>query len=294
MSIAALAAIAVSCLVLAPFPEACVREYATPIKQEPAVPHKPQFTGEAIDVVLTAKAVLVWDAATSTILYERAAGERRPVASLSKLAAALIVRDSLSLPTLVEIPREAGEAQKRGANIHLPVGQHATVDDLLGASLTASANDAMVSLAVAMAGAELAFVSEVNRRLPSYGVYNTRLANSTGLEGGQQYSTAQDIRILVTLLASDSHLRSFLAAEKGVLTTQEGVRRAYQTTNKLLGTYVPVLAAKTGFTNEAGQNLALLTRTPEGREIGAVVLGSNDRFQDMKILVEWVHRNYTW
>jgi hypothetical protein len=32
----------------------------------------------------------------------------------------------------------------------------------------------------------------------------------------------------------------------------------------------------------------------EGQRIGALVLGSSDRFQDIKTLVEWVRRNYTW
>lgn len=284
---------AVSCAVLQGSLEPCLQ---THIQNQPVagIQTEPVFSGESIDVILSAQAALVWDVRTGAVLYERNAQVRRPVASLSKLASVLVAREILKPSELVVIPPEAAVAQRRGTNIRLPVGQHALVQDLLGASLTPSANDAMVTLAVAASGSEDAFIAEANRRLPGLGAANTKLANSTGLQGGEQYSTAQDVRTLLTHLTQDNTLRSFLAAQKGVLVTQEGSRRAYITTNKLLGTYLPVIAAKTGFTNEAGENLALLTRTDSGHEVGAVILGSDQRFQDMKVLVAWVQRNYSW
>jgi D-alanyl-D-alanine carboxypeptidase len=78
------------------------------------------------------------------------------------------------------------------------------------------------------------------------------------------------------------------------LVTQEGAIRRYTTTNRLLKTYVPVIAAKTGYTREAKENLALLTEGSNGQRVGAVVLGSDARFQDSKVLVEWIWRNYSW
>lgn len=254
----------------------------------------PHFAGSSLDVVLTAKAALVWDRTTGDILYEKNAGVRRPVASLAKLASILVIRGQLPALHLVVIPSEAAQAQKFGAHVKLPVGHHVKVSELIAASLIPSANDAMVSLAVAMSGTEKAFVEEVNRLLPGLGVYNTKLSNSTGLSGGEQYSTAADVRLLLSQMIEDDSLKEYLSAKSGVLVTQEGAKRAYTSTNKLLGTYVTVLAAKTGYTREAGQNFALITRTSAGHEIGAVVLGSDERFQDMKILVEWVERNYTW
>lgn len=292
--LAQLAAVAFSCLVLHHSPEACVRSYMAEPAVQLAPEAGPRFTGEALDVVLTAQAALVWDRQSQKVLYERNSQTRRPVASLAKLASVVVARERLAFSEMVVIPPEAAVAQRRGANIKLPVGEYASVKDLLGASLTASANDAVTALAVAASGSEAAFVASVNTRLPVLGIHNTKLANATGLQGGEQFSTAQDIRTMLTLLTKDATLRQFLAAPRGTLTTQEGSRRAYMTTNKLLGTYLPVLSAKTGYTVEAGQNLALLTRTASGHEIGAVVLGSDERFQDMKILVEWINRNYTW
>lgn len=292
MNLLEVAILAVSCLVLSPALDECVVQHAAP----PAAPNyrTPKLTGESLDVILTAESALAWDESTGEILYQKNAVQRRSVASLSKLASVVTAYTLLSPEEVIEIPVEAATAARRGANIRLPIGEHATVSSLTAASLIPSANDAAVALAVAVSGSEDAFVDMVNAQLPSLGVHNTRLANATGLPGGEQYSTAEDIRKLLTQAYRDPVLRDYLAAERGVLTTQEGSSRAYLTTNRLLGTYLPVLAAKTGYTIEAKQNLAMITQLPGGQEIGAVILGSDQRFQDMKVLVEWINRNYTW
>lgn len=297
MSLSVWLAVAVSCAVFEPDAVACVRKEMTPAFAETAMASKqgkPEFTGQSLDVVLSSKATLVWDVKTGAVLYERNASVRRPVASLSKLASVWFVREKISPEKIIAIPEAAARVARKGADITLPIGQHVAAQELFEASLIASANDAMVSLAVAASGSEENFVREVNAALAKAGIVDTKLVNATGLEGGQQYSTAQDIRRLLIDLYTDAQIRPLLAAERGVLTTQERQRRVYVSTNKLLNTYVTVLAAKTGYTLEAGENLALITRTDSGHEIGAIVLGSNQRFQDMKALVEWIERNYSW
>jgi serine-type D-Ala-D-Ala carboxypeptidase (penicillin-binding protein 5/6) len=228
------------------------------------------------------------------VLYNKNADAQRPVASLSKLVSALAIRSLLPVDTVVEIPEEVLEIQPRGADIRLPVGEHASVRALLAASMIPSANDAMLTLAIAASGSEDDFVEHINEYLEELGLSNTYLANSTGLYGGEQYSTARDVSIMLQQAYSDAVLRPMLFQGEGTLITREGTQRSYRTTNQLLGTYLPILAAKTGFTEEAGQNLAIMTHNGRGNRIGVVVLGSEDRFQDTKVLVEWIWRNYTW
>lgn len=257
--------------------------------------HTPRKTGESIDVVLTAQAALVWDVDTKTILYNKNASSQRPIASLNKLLSALAVREALpTTSTMVEIPPDVRAAQRSGANIKLPVGQHATVEELLAASMIPSANDAIVTLAVAAKGSEEAFVQHVNQYAARHGLFHTKLANATGLQGGIQYSTAIDVMKMLTLAYKDPVLAPYLSQKKGTLTTQEGTKRSYISTDELLGTYLPILAAKTGYTIAAKENLAIITVGPKGQKIGAVILGSDNRFQDMKTVVEWIWRNYTW
>lgn len=254
----------------------------------------PIFSGEALDVELSAASALVWDVASGEVLYTKDAYTRRPIASLSKLLSVLVIRHRLDPETVVAIPPVVRTVQRQGADIALPVGQHASVQELLGASLVASANDALVTLAVAASGSEESFVAEANQEARAWGLSDTQLATATGLSGGVQYSTAAEVRELLSRAWDDPILGPWLAEEKGIVITAEGTRKPFKTTNKLLGTYLPILAAKTGYTTEAGENLAIITRRPDGAQLGAVVLGSTQRFQDMKTLVEWVGRNYTW
>lgn len=253
----------------------------------------PKKTGESLDVVLSAKSAVAWDVETGIILYEKDADVRRPVASLSKLLTVLAVRQTMDINSMVEIPPAVRKAQLSGANITLPIGEHTSVIQLLSASMIASANDAAVALAHATSSSEEAFVDLANDLAQNIGLNDTLLANATGLDGGEQYSTANNVKQMMMLIYQDPFLRPHLSAKVGELSTVEGSTRHYETTNKLVGTYLNILAGKTGYTYSAGQNLVIVTEK-EGREIGAVILGSEDRFHDMKTLVEWVSRNYTW
>jgi serine-type D-Ala-D-Ala carboxypeptidase (penicillin-binding protein 5/6) len=254
----------------------------------------PVFTGDSLGVELSAKAALVWDEESGEILFDKNAMERRPVASITKLLSALTVRHHIATSKIIEIPVEARKAQLSGANIRLPIGDHVSVHDLLSASLVASANDAIVALAVSNYGSEEEFVSKANEYADIKGLLDTKIANATGLDGGEQYSTAHDVMKMFQMTYGDVLLRDMLVSNDGVLTTKEGRVRRYKSTNKLLGTYFPVLAAKTGYTRRAGENFVVMTYGEDGQRVGAVVLGSEYRFQDMKVLVEWVWRNYTW
>jgi D-alanyl-D-alanine carboxypeptidase len=254
----------------------------------------PVFSGDSLGVELSAKAALVWDEKSGKILYEKNAGERRPIASLIKLLSALTVRKNIETTQIVEIPLEVRRAQLLGANIRLPIGDHVSVYDLLSASLIASANDAVVALAVTAHGSEEEFVNKANEYADIKGLRDTKISNATGLDGGEQFSTAYDVMKMFQMTYNDVVLRNMLVSDNGVLRTKEGRVRKYRSTNKLLGTYFPILAAKTGYTRKAGENLVVMTYGEEGQRVGAVVLGSESRFQDMKVMVEWVWMNYSW
>lgn len=254
----------------------------------------PSRSPDALDVTLTAQSVVAWDVDSNKTLYSKQPQMRRQVASLSKLLSVVTVRDELPLEAELEIPTAVREVQQRGAHIGLRPGDKARVDSLLAASLVASANDAMVTLAVGAAHDEASFVKMAHRKGEQLGLSNTRLSNATGLSGGEQYSTAADVRRLLMAAYSDPVLRVFLDDEGGTLVTRAGIVRKYKTTNDLLSTYLPILAAKTGYTYAAGENVALLTQAADRPAIGIVILGSTQRFQDAKILAEWIYRHHRW
>ena len=298
MGVLELTLLAVSCVLHAPPATACIEQHQTPHTPLPTVLAAqqvgPHFSGDSVDVVLTAEAAYAWDVSSGASLYEKHSDTRRPVASITKLLSAVTAVDLLPPEALTVVSSTAARHARLGANVKLPAGHEVTVGQLLSASLIASANDAMVALAEAVKGSEPAFVDAMNQRAQQLGLVNTVASNATGLSGGEQFSTARDVSRLMTLAYKHPLLRPLLAAPNGTLRTEQGVTRHYESTNKLLKTYVPVQAAKTGYTVEAGQNLVIISEGAQGQLIGAVILGSEQRFQDMKVLLEWVGRNYSW
>jgi len=70
-----------------------------------------------------------------------------------------------------------------------------------------------------------------------------------------------------------------------------------ESTNSLLGTYLNIITGKTGFSDEAGGCLLVITKGDDGQEILTIALGSNDRyvrFQETKALIQWVLDNFIW
>ncbi len=67
-----------------------------------------------------------------------------------------------------------------------------------------------------------------------------------------------------------------------------------ESTNKLLDSYLKINGLKTGTTDDAGRCLIAIAENQEGHEIVTVVLNSQDRFGESKILIDWVFRAFQW
>ena len=70
------------------------------------------------------------------------------------------------------------------------------VRDLIKGVIICSANDASVALAEEVSGSVEGFINDMNAKAKELGMNNTRFSNTTGLPGGEQYSTAKDVTIM--------------------------------------------------------------------------------------------------
>lgn len=197
------------------------------------------------------------DLGTGRILEAANLDAPRAPASLAKLMTAFIAFDALEAGAIardrpVEVSTRAAGQPPVGAGLRprrrVPFGE------LLDAALVASANDAAVAVAEAVAGAEKAFVERMNRKAKALGLVNTVFVNASGLPAPGQRITARDAALLAKALLKRHPQRAEVFSKTRI--SVDG--RTLLTTNPLLGAYRGAAGLKTGFTCRAGYNLVAL------------------------------------
>ena len=234
---------------------------------------------------ISAVSVLVYDLESGRELMEKAAHLPVSPASLAKLMTALLVFEQNRLSEQVTIQRAdlIGEA-----TMGLGEGEALRVEDLLWGLLIPSGNDAAMALARHHSGQVEAFVENMNLRAGDLAMHDTLFHNPNGFDADGQVSSAQDLLSLVKLLWEYPLFREIVGTS-----TTTVANRELQSTNRLLGSYPGVNGVKTGTTRQSGQSL-IAGVEENGHQLFALVLGSSDRYHDMRLVLQAVQGNYSW
>jgi len=168
-----------------------------------------------------------------------------------------------------------------------------TVDELLKATVIASANDACVALGEFLAGSEEGFVAAMNERAKELGMNNTNFVNCTGLDAEGHLTTAHDVAIMSAELIKHDLIKQYSTVWMDSL--RDG-KSELVNTNKLVRFYKGTTGLKTGTTGIAKYCLSA-TAERDGLELVAVVMAgetSNDRFNGAKKLLDYGFANYSF
>lgn len=277
--------LAVLCLLLAV--TAVLRSYAD------AVPGVQAAGVQDFDVPCAA-AVLI-DEDSGTVLYEKNADERRPVASITKVMTLLLTFEALqagkiALGDIVPVSEHA--YRMGGSQIWLEPGEQLTLQEMLKAICISSANDAAVAVAEFVAGSEPAFVDAMNARAAALGMTATHFANACGLDEEGHLSSARDVAVMSReMLLHHPEVREYCTVW---MDTLRGGKTQLVNTNKLLKSYPGITGLKTGTTGKAG---VCITASAErdGLRLIAVVLGASsgkERFEAAKTLLDYGFSHY--
>ncbi|MFA5792603.1 MAG: D-alanyl-D-alanine carboxypeptidase family protein [Candidatus Gracilibacteria bacterium] len=240
---------------------------------------------------MSAGSILAIDLKSQSILFEKDSNIKRPIASLTKLMTAYIILEENDPNSVVNVSTNASGTG--GSRMGLQAGEQITIKDLLYGLLIESGNDASVALAEFNAGSESEFINKMNIRANALGLNNTHYANTSGLDDENAYSTAHDLTVLATHLLKDNTIREIVKNSSFEITSLSGQTHKLINTNILLGES-GIKGLKTGKTPNAGECLAVIADTPDNHEILTIVLGSQNRFMDTKILTDWIYNNFTW
>jgi D-alanyl-D-alanine carboxypeptidase (penicillin-binding protein 5/6) len=219
-----------------------------------------------------ARAAILLDHRTGTVLFEKNADQPIPPASMSKLMTAWMVFERLQAGTLElgdELPVSEKAWRTGGSKMFVHVGHRVRVEDLLRGIIVQSGNDACVVVAEALAGSEEAFAAQMTRRAAELGLTRSRFANAWGDDHPEHMMSARDLALLASLLVRTfpEHLHYYSEREF----TYAGIKQ--QNRNPLLRAGVPgVDGLKTGHTSVAGYGL-VATAERDGRRLVQVVAG---------------------
>jgi serine-type D-Ala-D-Ala carboxypeptidase (penicillin-binding protein 5/6) len=264
------------------------------------------------------ESVMVVEAYSGKILVAANASASRPVASLTKIATAIVTVDwatatNTDLGTAtITVPQTV--TLVGGPNpMNLQPGDQLSLRDALYSALLGSDNLAALSIAdhvgreiLTRRGKEgdpvAAFVGEMNQLAKALGMKQSRFANPHGLErpGAKAYSTAADIaRLSITAMRRNAITFIVRQKERQVSVTGATGKRGYRikNTNELVGE-PGVLGLKTGTTNAAGPCVSVCmdrdplirpktdgTKGATPRRLIVVVLNNPDRFNRARGLI---------
>jgi serine-type D-Ala-D-Ala carboxypeptidase (penicillin-binding protein 5/6) len=222
---------------------------------------------------ISSPSYILMDAATGQILLQQSANEKAYPASVTKVATALVVLARLQMDQKITVPKEA---RVGGSRIFLSTGSQMTVEDALYALMLSSANDAAVTLAVAVSGSVEAFAQEMNKAAQEAGATGTHFVNPHGLPNDNHYTTARDLALVTKqALSIEAFRKVVMTQNRDVRITGDGVRVEKLTNhNRLLWTYEGCTGVKTGFTNQSKHTQIASARRGD-REFIAVALGAS-------------------
>ncbi|MFS8501613.1 MAG: D-alanyl-D-alanine carboxypeptidase family protein [Caldicoprobacter sp.] len=243
---------------------------------------------------IQAKAALLMDYETGTVLYEKNAHQKLPVASITKIMTLLLAMEAieegrLKLDDPVHVSPYA--ASMGGSTVFLEAGETFPVSTILESIIVASANDGSVALAEKIYGSHELFVQKMNERAQQLGMKNTNFVNCTGLPAENHYTTAYDVALMSRELLK--HPLFFKWSTIWLDYMRDG-KTMLVNTNRLIRFYEGCDGIKTGYTQEAGHCISATAKRGNLRLI-AVILGaptSQIRFNEARKLLDYGFANY--
>lgn len=263
-----------------------------------------------------ARAAVLLDVETNTVLYAHNRDEIIPPASIIKLVSMYVLLEAVEqgmfeLHQDVPIPTQAWavNAPPRSSLMFLGPGQRASLHELLLGLAIPSGNDASVAAALLMDDSMDAFVARLNSTLQEMGLRNTVVVepsgysrdNATTADELARFSRQYLLRFPEAVERYHS-VRSFAYPQAGnVLVGNSEQAIIQQNYNRLLWLMPDADGLKTGTIPSVGYNLAA-TATRNGRRLLAIVLGvegenswhgNQRRAEVARDLLEYGFREYT-
>lgn len=243
---------------------------------QPAKKPTPRIKASAAYIPTENTAYVVFDLNQKKFLEGKNFNLVRPIASVTKLMTAIVFleenRYGSSCQTQI-LPSD-GDFLK-GTTSPLPKNVNIACNELLKAMLVRSDNYAAHALAHATHLNKAQFLARMNSKAREIGMTQTYFGDSSGLSA-DNVSTVVDLAKLAGYAASKAEIQQLSNAPL-VSVFAGGQSFSMKNTNSMVRSQsYPAMVSKTGYTREAGFNLAFIAKGDcKGKRIGVVSLNNS-------------------
>ncbi|MFN2443053.1 MAG: D-alanyl-D-alanine carboxypeptidase family protein [Thermoanaerobaculia bacterium] len=228
------------------------------------------------------RSAILIEPTTGTVLFEKAADDPAPIASMTKMMTALVVLEQVAAGKIdweTPISTSANASRMGGSQVYLRHREVFPLREMMAAMFVHSANDAAMAIAEHVGGSEEQFVAMMNARARELGMKNTRFVTPHGLPaeagGADDMSTPRDLSRLAVELMKHPTIRELAKVEQ--MPFRQGKFTLWNP-NDLISRYGPATGLKTGTHDRAGSCLTA-TASKNGMDLVAVLMGANQRRQ---------------
>jgi serine-type D-Ala-D-Ala carboxypeptidase (penicillin-binding protein 5/6) len=217
---------------------------------------------------------MLFDVRTGQVMWERAANDQLPIASLTKMMTALVVVKHSKESGKVMISKQAIDFTGSGVGL-LPLGKRVPEKALLYGLLLPSGNDAAIALAQHVARTQAHFVAMMNVRARQMGLGCSHFATVSGVVDQDNYSCPTDLAVIAHAVLTNRTLAPIVSsATAEVPFPIKGGKLWLTNNNPLLRIGYPGIdGVKTGYTTSAG--LCIVATARRGPNwLGAILLHS--------------------
>ena len=234
---------------------------------------------------LSAVSAVLIEAETGTVLYQKNAGERRAMASTTKIMTALLTIEAGDLDR--EFTVDPLAIRVEGTSMGLQEGDRVSRRDLLYGILLPSGNDAANAAAVSVSGSIPEFVKLMNSKAQELGLSDTHFVTPSGLDADGHYTTALDLARLTAYAMKEETFCEIVACRSAeVEFGNPPYKRTLYNSNKMLARYDGAIGVKTGFTDNARRCLVSAAER-DGVTLIAVTLNAGDDWNDHTKMLDY-------
>lgn len=235
------------------------------------------------------KKILVFCLDDGRVLFHQNEKEETKVASLTKIMTVWLALEEKNLGEKIIVNDEMLKGLDDFVVAGLKAGQEISIEELAYLSMLPSAGDAAQALAIATAGSIEKFVEKMNARAKELELGHTHFSNVVGFDE-ENYSSAEDIgKILERALKNPEFKKIFESFDFYAPSLDKVYKKTFEKSGAILG-------GKTGFTYEAGRNLAS-TALVNDANLMVVDLNeawsTNNHIENTLKIYDYLGENYT-